>query len=383
MLKEIFIIFCILVWITRSLESSTKSETLVEDSKISKSSIKFSKVSESFLFLSKFTKYPKSSEKLSIFSKSSNNFSKLLKSSINYATNKLLVKSLTQLLENYYIAEGSNLRFVTSVENKNLNELKDFLEAVLTSNKKFPYVIQEVKAFKPLKDTKRSNFFIIDSVESLEKIYEKLNERKFKIRKLVTILSLINLNEDEIQEIFDYFTDRLMVNINILNPKKNSVDLFTFFPFSNENPCGSTKPVKINSFNEKWQNKIFFYEKSKNLFGCPLKIGVAALSTEPGIIVTKHPNNTFDLSGVEKEIFDEFSKRLNFKADYQIFQSQVGVAYENGTGSGVLGKLVNDEIDVALGLISFQLNRVRVFSESWYYDMHKLSIVGEKDFVVI
>lgn len=295
------------------------------------------------------------------------------------AQSQFLAESLSNLLSTSYIPKESNLRFVYSVKSENLNQFNDFLSTVLTKNI-HQSVILEISSLKPVRDGRRLNIFIVDSLQSFDKIYLKLNFYKFRITKLVTVVSLKFINESEIQEIFNYFADRLMVNVNVLRPNQNIVDLFTYFPFSKENPCGSTKPVIINSFDQKWQNNHFKIHKSTNMYGCVLKIGVAALSTEPGVIVSKSLDGNNHLSGIEKEIFDEFSKRLNFKANYKIFQFQVGSVFENGTGSGVLGKLINDEVDVAIGLISLQLVRAKLLSVSWFYNMNALSIIGENFF---
>lgn len=290
---------------------------------------------------------------------------------------ELIAESLSKLIKKVYPLKGFNVRFVTSVNNENVHKLNEVLSMTIPAlDAEFPFIIQTIESLKPLKDNKRVNFFMVDSFESFKVIFLKLDRLKFRMRKLATIVALNPLSENEIQEIFNYCKTRFMIYMDVLTPNENSMDLFTYFPFSENNPCGCTKPVKVNSFNSKWEKENIKYKKSRNMHGCPLKIGAAALSTEPGVIVTNTSEGYFELTGIEKEIFDEFSKRLNFKADYQIFQSQVGKVFENDTGTGVLGKVLSNDIEVAIGLISLQMGRVRYFTESWYYTMAALSIVG-------
>jgi hypothetical protein len=296
---------------------------------------------------------------------------------------EILAESFSELLSNFYVPNGSSLRFIISVKNENLNQLKDFLEAVLTSNKEIPFLITDINSLTPSKDIRRLNFFIIDSIESFNVIYEKFKELNFRIRRISTFLSLKILSEDEIQKIFECFPERIMTNINLFNSNNSSVDLFTFIPFSNENSCGGTKPVKINSFIKKWQHKNFVVEKSKNMFGCPLKVGVALRGTSPGISDQILPNGTLELSGIEKEIFDEISKRLNFKIDFKIFDSSIGVVLENGTATNIFGAAKNHEIDVAIGSLSLQLTRATFLSQTVPHGMHPLVLVGEKNLIFI
>jgi hypothetical protein len=298
--------------------------------------------------------------------------SKSIKSSSGHDI-KIIAESLTEIVKKVYLSKG-NLEITTAVDEKNSHELFDVLSECLRNFEDLTVTIEKIENVKPLRDRRRtSNIFIIDSVKSFKKICEKINYDNFKMRKLFTVVNLKVSTENEIQEIFDCFMSKLIVNVNVLNFS----DLFTFFPFSNENSCKSTKPIKINEFDKKWKNSNFQFKKSKNMKNCPLKIGVAVLSTQPGIILTKFPNKTDEVSGVEKEIFDEFSKRLNFKADYKIFNTSVGKVFPNGTGTDTLGAAIDNKIDVAIGFISLQLIRTFFLSQTIHYDMHAMGLVGE------
>lgn len=294
---------------------------------------------------------------------------------------KIIAQSLTEIVNKIYLSKG-HLEITTSVDEKNSQKLFEVLNEILWKFENLTVTIEKIESVKPLKDRRRaSNVFIIDSVENFMKICQKINYDNFKMRKLFTVVNLKFLTKNEIQKIFDCFMARLIVNVNVLNFNEfilNSVNLFTFFPFSKENSCKSTKPIKINKFTKKWENEKFQFKKSRNMRKCPLIIGVSGRSSEPGTIVLKSPNGTLELSGIEKEIFDEFSKRLNFKADYKIFNTSVGKVFPNGTGTALLGAAIDRRIDVAIGTISLQLIRTIFLSQTSHHDMHTMGLVGKK-----
>ena len=317
MLKEIFIIFCLWVWIVKSMGAQNKNEP-----------------------------------------------------------QKLLAESLHSGVKNFYSSKESNLQILTSVRCENSESVENILSKVLANQTEITFTVGSFENFSTLNETKSSNLILIDSLESFEKICGKTNPKSFNMKKLFTVASLKFLNEHEIQKIFNFFMSRLVVDVNLLNPNKNSIDLFTFFPFNINGQCEDTKPVKINFFSKNWENENFMLEKSRNMHGCPLRIGASGSSAEPGVIITREENGIFDLKGFEKEIFDELSKRINFKSIYKIFLNSVGKVFRNGTATEIFGEVLENRLDLMIGTTSLQLRRAQFLSFTTCYAMTSLCLVG-------
>lgn len=286
-------------------------------------------------------------------------------------------------MRKFYSSRGSNLHIVTSVSEDNRSKLSEVLEVSLKPlENSIAASIEDVKFLKPIKNRRRSsNIFIVDSIENFDKICQHVNYDNFKMRKLFTVVSIVILSDKEMKNIFDCFMSRLVVSVNILSlDESHSLNLFTFFPFREGVECKNTNLVKINSFDatlNAWENENFLPKKSRNLQNCPLVVGVAAKSTEPAIIINYDSKGKRIISGIEYEIFAELSKRLNFDLKLEIFNESVGAIFPNGTGNGVLVRTLRKEVEVTLGLVSLQLSRTLIFSETSYYSMHALGLIGE------
>lgn len=291
---------------------------------------------------------------------------------------------LSEILIKFYSKSGSNLYFVTSVGSENQGKLNKLLENSLKIlNGENSVMIDKIDNVQPLKGLRRSsNILIIDSIKNFEKICPKINSDNFRMRKLFTIVSLKSLSEEEMKEIFTWFMNKLLVNVNVLmRDDQNSINLFTFFPFAENQKCHNTNPVKINSFvfaKNSWQNENFLPKKSKNMQKCSLIFGAATKSSQPAILLNKKPTGEFELDGIEYQLMIEISKRLNLNPIFKIFNTSIGNVYENGSGDGVLGAVAKNEIDIGIGFCSLQILRTKLMSETKFYTVNALGIVGKQ-----
>lgn len=305
----------------------------------------------------------------------------------NYDAEGGVAESLSEILIKYYSKKGSNIHLVTSVSSENQGKMNNLLEKSLKMlASENSVVIETIENVKPLKNYRRrySNILISDSTKNFEKICEKINYENFKIKKLFTIVLIQTLIEDEMMEIFNCLMKKLIINVNILmSDNQNVINLFTFFPFAENQKCHNTKPVKINSFDvlkKTWQNENFLPMKTKNLQKCQITFGVATKSSEPAILISKKSNGETKIDGIEYQIMFEISKRLNINSKFKLFNTSLGHLYENGTGDGVFGAAFKNEVDVILGFSSLQTIRTKFFSETTFYTIHALGIIGKINF---
>ncbi|XP_045491721.1 glutamate receptor ionotropic, kainate glr-3 [Colias croceus] len=120
------------------------------------------------------------------------------------------------------------------------------------------------------------------------------------------------------------------------------------------------KEVFISQRVDIWRNGRFHYgrdlfvDKTSNLNGEVLK--VVYLEHVPSVTVMK-TNETNKVSGVEVEILNTLSQKMNFKPKlYQAINAELhkwGEKQANGSFSGLLGEIVNGKADLALGNLQY------------------------------
>lgn len=292
--------------------------------------------------------------------------------------------AVSSIAKTVYIKNQKHVSISYSIEYRNIDMFSDILSGVTKKlEKRMTLQIESVKSVKPTIQRRFSNIIFIDSTESLKVLHNKLGYENFKMRKLFSVVAIKKLKIDEMIHIFNFFFVRLILNVNILvlmEENEKYFTLYTYFPFSN-NLCNNTFPHEINKFytgTKLWENNKFIYQKSRNLERCPLKIGTAVLANEPAIIFKNLSlNGVLELYGIEKDIFQELSLRLNFTPNFKAHFQPIGQVFENGNGSGVLQNVLTNDEDVAIGFSSLQYIRTIFLSETKFYAMHDLVLVGK------
>ena len=303
---------------------------------------------------------------------------------------KILGLSVTEIAKNYYLKNSSHLNMIHSIKKGNHYKFIDVMDTLIFTFKsdETTFQIEDSETIHQTIDTKRSsNMLFIDSVKSFKKILKVLNSAYFKVGKVITIISIKELTISEMEMIFSLLFKQNLVSVNILSTNiARTVNLYTFFPFKDYSNCKDTTPIIISTFDInslKWSNSNNFYNrKTNNLMSCPIRIGAAAVSSEPGIMSRKLENGELEIYGVEKDIFDEFSTKINFTIDYVPYFNGVGSVYPNGTGFGVLGNVLNNDIDIGIGFVSLQYTRTLFLGVSHYYRIDTLMLVGKHKILI-
>lgn len=154
-----------------------------------------------------------------------------------------------------------------------------------------------------------------------------------------------------------------IINLTILLP---DVDLFihrilTYFPFDEGN-CGAQKIKYVElgicdaSLLIPEDNHYFPHKVPNNLNHCPVKI--VTVFWPPFVIQPKERKFGEEYltmtEGIEIEIMDTIAKKANFTPKYKSFDvpENWGVIYSNKTGSGMMGMLLDNEVDIAIGTLT-------------------------------
>jgi hypothetical protein len=291
-----------------------------------------------------------------------------------------LATASSYFVQKTYLPILLHVTIVKAISPENSRQFSDtFTSFIKNFSRKFTFQLEDASTLKPTTDRRRSNLMFIDTLASFNAICTQINHHNFKMRKLFTVISIAPLTESEMNTIFDCFMDRLVIDANIIAPDANdTVSLFTFFPYRSAVECGNRSPIKINSFsNGRWSHEKFYYRRSNDLMGCPLHIGAAAVAAEPAVMLKKGSSGALKLTGIEKDVFMELAHRLNFTANFLIYNESVGSVYENGTGKGVLLKVLKNEVDAAIGFASLQYERTMFMSETKAYAMHSMAMISK------
>lgn len=244
-------------------------------------------------------------------------------------------------------------------------------------------MIEMYKGVQEITHYKRS--FSILMAESVEDILEILDGHFFHIHGYFLIMSR-NKIDIEISRIFkEYWTEHI-VNVAFMNEREKSIDLFTFFPH-HQGQCDTHNSSKINEFNataHRWTSNIFFPRKLSNLHRCIIKIGTFV--TMPAVMKIDNPksiSNETKIIGSEVDIINGISEILNFTAEFHIFSSiESGMIYENKSSTGLLQKVMENEVDVIIGHLSLQYVRWKFLSASRSYTVvPTLIIIPPGDFI--
>ena len=248
--------------------------------------------------------------------------------------NLLMTKAVVKIIQDFYISHGSYCHVISSVSRKNHNKLNDLITEVMKVTKT---VVQIENVEKNLTSQVRKRYSVLvfaDSMESFLKFHSKLSSNDFKFRRFFTVVMTDERPLSEVEKIFDLFWKLSIKNVNlILRHNSGDIDLFTYFPFTKTKKCGETTAVKINNFNKDlggWNSKSFHPVKVKNLQKCQIIIGCAVGTAQPWLINDKDK----EISGIEKDIFMELSKYLNFDPKFENHGTSPGSVFENGSATG-------------------------------------------------
>lgn len=257
---------------------------------------------------------------------------------------------------------------------QNVQLYNNFIQEIISSfDGRTLIQIEDVDNVKDLKNRKR-NFVIIlvDTFGSFQKAFEKITPNKFQFNGFFMIVSLSELPRVAIQRTFALFWKIMIFNVGLIvnDPSDSGIlSLLTFMPFKG-GACDNVKIIKINEFDKnkrKWINEIFFPDKFKNLRNCQIRVGTYVSS--PGLMLRKVKNVT-TMYGFEGDMFNEIARRLNFKLNITEVDNTNGFLYENGTATGIIGRVLKNEFDIIMSLFSSTHLRSVVMTptKSYYVD---------------
>lgn len=294
------------------------------------------------------------------------------------AVNKDLINITNLITEKIFMKHFPVANIIFTVENSKDRYFINFCTLLLRANNGF--IIYRLDAHTNIihidNRTKTNNIFLIDSYESFKVLYKNLDPKRFDFRGYYLFV-LINGPMLELGKIFEAMWHKRILNTYAVHAdKKDFIYIKTIFPFR-KNLCGNTSPILI----ERLKNGKYFGnwdyllpDKTRNLFDCGLRL--VLFERCPAVCITTNDRtNTSTVSGFEIILLRLIANKLNFKIQRTILPGpkQWGTIYPNGTGTGAIRKVLNNESDIAIGNYALRQSRLEYIDNSIVY--HSTPIV--------
>jgi ABC-type amino acid transport substrate-binding protein len=311
----------------------------------------------------------------------------LIISVINYSSANLL--SINQSTP---LSKGITLLVQSSKHSKVINFIidetrssHDIMNEVLSAKTfSFPVQIENFQTSVIIKLHKKVfSVLFVNSFEAILKFCNEASHENFHFNGFF-VLILDDVLMTKIKNIFEIFWMKFIFNVNVLVKSENSENLsiFTFDPFSGE-LCGDLTPVKINEFDSrtlKWTTDVHFPKKLHNLKKCPIKVG--SLGSLFGVMVKVNSDKTQHYFGFEVDCLNELASKLNFTLIFKIFPYEVGLILKNKTGTGMIKRVQEKQVDLICGSFSLQQQRRELLSDTRSFYSDKMILVVPKAEVI-
>lgn len=204
-------------------------------------------------------------------------------------------------------------------------------------------------------------FITVREIKELDKF---LN-RKVALRITEKVLLVLEA-EHQLSSINSLFTKLLsldVVNVSVLTVSGDDFVIVSFFPYQNGD-CKNSSPIITNVFNKsslRWKHEVFFPQKFRNFFGCPLRISTLEY---PPAVMKSTDSGMMLLQGSDIEVIKGLSTSLNFTLNFAYVAEpyNFGVFHGNGSVSGAISRLASGDADIAMGFYFLSNDKLKYLS---------------------
>lgn len=247
----------------------------------------------------------------------------------------------------------SSIKF--HIANTTNHELMDVGNEILKSSVNVKILLTSSN----LVEDKSPVILILNSLSEFSELLIKNDNSKYY---LIILLNELNLNFDKILKTF---WNHSKLNVNFLVKNQENISIFTFFPFDKN--CGEELILKlISSYSQNWTLKNFYPNKIKNLKKCEIKIGMSP--ADPfNMIEIDNRTNSKTVNGLEVDIIKNLSDELNFHPSFHGPYFDIGTIFSNGSSIGLMSLPHEKKVDVIIGGLSLQLERLKYLSRTAFY----------------
>lgn len=283
-----------------------------------------------------------------------------------------LINITNLIIEKYFFERYSVVNIITAVENQSNPYVLDFQTALHSENKGFQiYRLDNHTYIQTIRFRKKTFIVILlDTFNSFEVLLKGISTEKFNFRGHFLFV-LMQRNSNFIDKMFELLWKKKIANANVVHVEIDdvkSVYIKSFFPF-HEKQCGNTSAVTWKKlidgkFYGSWGD--ILPVKTKNLFGCPIRMVTFDRCPASCVnIAAKKPA----VDGFNIRIIEIIAEKLNFELKTEILlgPDQWGTILANGTTTGAIKKIVNDDADITIGSYVLRISRLEVMDSSAAY----------------
>ena len=301
---------------------------------------------------------------------------------LNHVNSSNLGLAATSIVQKAYVGKSGTVYIIISTSDSDEYIKQDIITTIVHGlHGKIAHQLEDVKKVKELRNRNRFlNILITDNLKSFQQFLKIMTPDRFEVQGFFLII-WIGKSATESLDVFQPMAKLFAYNVNLLVQNGNvvndgiAVSIFTIIPFSNSK-CNNLLPIEINRFENgsfTKNNSDFFPKKFKNFHKCSLKAAVFQFA--PAVMQYKSKNGSTHLEGSDVELLNGLSDLMNFEIDF-VFLAEPGswgVLYENGTSTGAIKRVMENSVDLTVGLYSITYIRTKFMSSSESY--HTLPMV--------
>lgn len=282
-----------------------------------------------------------------------------------------LIDAINGIIENVYLKQFTTVNIITAVENPRDFFFLNFIDALMKKNKGF--CIYRLDNYTNIQSIiyrlKIYNIILIDSYESFQILVKNITPENFNFRGFY-LLVFVNGFISQIDNIFGAMWKKSIMNVNAIYEGKHSVNLDTFLPFT-QTTCGGSNQIgwdtfnaDTKSFNKPWEE--IFPDKLINMFNCEVRL--VTFDRCPASCV-EDKNGELTVTGFDIGIIETIEERMNFNLKKTILPGaeQWGTVFANGSTTGAIKMILNNESDIAIGNFLLRSSRTNLMDPSMVY----------------
>ncbi|XP_055842728.1 uncharacterized protein LOC129909679 [Episyrphus balteatus] len=270
-------------------------------------------------------------------------------------TTTTLPQAIVAIIENSYVSHTTILNFYINCED-DVRRIQFFYDLIDFTVRKLDTISVRIGYREELPtDTERHYLVVaVDSFTSMSKLFREIFDMHFNIvgHVLIVLHTFDGHFQSILMEMFDYFWDIGIVDVNVLvEPIPGFPLMFTYFPFT-KTSCAVVAPVLCNRFTDSmWENDDLFPLKLVNLHGCSLVC--ATWEHQPYFSILHNEKDNQVYNGIEGKLLEFIALKMNFSVNFVMLnETQIERTLEE-TGK-VFDELFWDGVDFVIGALHFK-----------------------------
>lgn len=240
----------------------------------------------------------------------------------------------------------------------------DVLKTVYASNK-FTSVTVSDRNTSSSQEIGFCNVIMFDNFEDNLEFFMKFPLNSFDTQGYFLVANLDGITSVELSKLFKIVWNLKIANLNVVYENGTSVFIANFEPFSSiacaKNATTEVIPI-VRALTSELELSKLFANKLQDLKFC--KIRVATYNCTPFVMMINSK-----LSGRDVDLMRSIAKALKFKIEFVFVEDQDpwGYLFPNGTATGTMARLQNNQADIITADYFLKLDRYKFFDFSVPY----------------